>query len=144
MNSKKSKVAIIDGNSDSRKLFSDLFGYEGLDCVDCAPWEITGKEGEEDFFSKNNPNIVFWNICPPIKESWEYCRNVKNSEACMGKRFIVTCSDKRFLQRLAKEEIKLGLEVVPFDIEGINEVIRGISSKEREINLPNIGKEGKL
>lgn len=135
MNSQK-KVLVVNSEVEILDMLETILTVSGVKVVGTMlNKEFSFRDFEENV--KNTcPDAILFDIPNPYEENWRkfiIARQLKGSE---GRRFIVTTSSPRAVEKLCNTREKCEIIGFPFEIDQLLEVINGETisiNREREI-----------
>jgi DNA-binding response OmpR family regulator len=132
-------IAIINTSVEFAELLRDTLEDEGLGRA-AVGYVHRFKRREEDvgeFFARNDPAVVIFDIAVPYEENWRYCREVRALPEAGGRRFITTTTNRAALEGLVGPSEALEIIGKPFDLEQLIEAVkRGLAGEEAPAEAP--------
>jgi DNA-binding response OmpR family regulator len=119
-------VAIVNTHEDTVNLLRHVFELDGFQTVNAFVHEI--RRGDVDFvrfMSQHGPDVVVYDIAPPLAESWNFMKLIKNTEVLRGVPFVITTTNRPALQKLVGDDVEIHeMLTKPYDIDEILGAVR--------------------
>jgi DNA-binding response OmpR family regulator len=128
-------VAVINTSPDVVDMLRLSLEHAGFVVVSAFTFEIRdGVTDVENFVRQHRPSVILYDIAPPYEASWQLFRHIRAMEVMKGRRFVLTTTNARQVQKLVgtAEEIH---EIVgkPYDLDEItratHDALRAMSER---------------
>jgi DNA-binding NtrC family response regulator len=124
-------LGVINTSTEIRDLLTAVFEDEGFRVISTFTPDL--KRGDptiEDFLRQHRPVAVIYDIALPYEENWRFFRSIEESDAGQQTRFVLTCINKRALERLVGATPALELLGKPYDLDQIVAAVRRASDAD--------------
>ena len=128
-------VAVINTSPDVVDMLRLALEHAGFVVVSAFTFEIReGVTDVENFVRQHRPSVILYDIAPPYEANWQLFLHIRAMEAMKGRRFVLTTTNARQVQKLvgSAEEIH---EIVgkPYDLDEItratHDALRAMSER---------------
>jgi CheY-like chemotaxis protein len=116
---------VFNSNADTVEMLRLLFEHEGFETV--AGFVVDIKRGRTDllaFFQRHRPDVIVYDIAPPLEENWTFLRLLQNEQALDGCGWVVTTTNKEALEAVVGKTGAFELLGKPEGLERIVEAVR--------------------
>ena|SRR5204863_683853 len=123
-------VAVFNSNEDTVEMLRLLLEHEGFQTVAGTVPDI--KHGRTDlleFVEQHRPDVIVYDVSPPLEQNWTFLRLVQNAEALKGCGWVITSTNKEALEELVGEAGTFELLGKPEDLKRIVEAVRNAASR---------------
>jgi CheY-like chemotaxis protein len=123
-------VAVFNSSDDTVEMLRLLFEHEGFQTVAGHVPDI--KRGRTDllaFVEQHRPDVIVYDVAPPLEQNWTFLRLVQNAEALKGCGWVITTTNKEGLEELVGKTAAFELLGKPADLERIVEAVRKAASR---------------
>lgn len=119
-NSGMSKIAILNTSEDVIEAMTIALEGEGYEIVSALIVDF--KKGRSDvgkFFEREKPDLVVYDLAPPLDENWAFYKKVSRSDAAKGVPFILTTTNRIAVREAVGNEDIDVMEIVlkPFELK---------------------------
>jgi DNA-binding response OmpR family regulator len=123
-------VAVINSNEDIVELVRQVLEERGFQTVTAhIPDVRRGRTDLIDFFEREDPDVVVYDIGPPFQECWNFLRLILSSSAAAGRPFVLTTTNRRGLQEMIGHTNAIELLGKPYDLEQIVGAVQRASAR---------------
>ena len=118
-------LAIVNASEEITRMLAALFRLEGFRVVTAIPADLTrGQPDPSAFLRQHEPAVVVWDISIPYEDHWAFFQSVQASDAGRARRFVLTTTNKRVLDRLVGPTPAQEIVGKPYDLEALVAAVR--------------------
>ena len=114
-------IAVINSNQDTTEMLRECLQHYGYTSVVIG--HVTDiKRGRTDFLqfvAAHDPQVLVWDISIPYEENWRFVHLLMNGEQMVGRRVVLTTTNKRALDQLVGRTEALEILGKPYDLDQI-------------------------
>ncbi|HEV8617328.1 MAG TPA: hypothetical protein VGU22_17685 [Methylomirabilota bacterium] len=123
-------VAVFNSSEDTVEMLRLLFEHEGFQTV--AGFIPDIKRGSTDllaFFERHRPDVIVYDVAPPLEENWTFLRLLQNEQALRQCGWVITTTNKEALEEVVGKTGAFELLGKPQGLERIVEAVRRAASR---------------
>jgi CheY-like chemotaxis protein len=117
-------AAIFNTSPDAVEMLRNVMQRAGIVVVSAFTWEI--RDGHVDlaaFIKQHQPRVIVYDIAPPYDENWNLFLHLRAMPFLAGLEFVITSTNVRYVQQLARTERIHEIIGKPFDLD---EIVRAV------------------
>jgi CheY-like chemotaxis protein len=121
------RIAVINGNDDILEIITAALTDEGYIAIPAHVRALRlGLESLNQFIAEHAPQVILWDIAPPLEINWQFFQKVKHLPIMQGCRFILTTTNVRRLREIAGEKADGAIEIIgkPYELGEIFSAIQ--------------------
>jgi CheY-like chemotaxis protein len=119
------RVAIIDSAEEVAETLQGVFTDEGW--TTAIAYVVDFKRGRQDFtdfLAARDPEVIVFDIALPYAENWAYFQTLRQHPAAQGRRFVLTTTNERAVERLVGTVPIHEILGRPFDLDALVQAVR--------------------
>jgi DNA-binding NtrC family response regulator len=122
-------AAIFNTSPDAVEMLRNVMQRAGIVVVSAFTWELRdGKVDLEAFIKQHQPRVVVYDVAPPYDENWNLFLHFRAMPVLSGLEFVITSTNVRYVQQLARTERIYEIIGKPFDLD---EIVRAVKEALR-------------
>jgi CheY-like chemotaxis protein len=121
------RVAVINSNDDILEIITAALTDEGYIAASAHARAFRlGQESLSQFIDEHAPQVLLWDIAPPLEVNWQFFQEIKDLPIMQGRRFVLTSTNVRRLRELVGNEADGAIEIIgkPYELEEIFRAIQ--------------------
>jgi CheY-like chemotaxis protein len=119
------RVAVLDTSEEVAETLQGVLEDEGW--TTAVAYVVDFKRGRQDFaafLAEHDPEVIVFDIALPYAENWAYFQSLQQHPAAQGRRFVVTSTNERAVERLVGPVPLHEILGRPFDLEAFVQAVR--------------------
>ena len=126
----RTKVAVVDDDKETARVFSEYLAIKGLDVVGIG---YDGKQAVE-LFKKQKPDVIFLDLAMPDYDGFYGLRNIKKINP--NAKVIIVTSDLTLATKRKLEKLKASALIYkPYDIDNLIATIDKVNTSTKSLNI---------
>ena len=117
-------VAIFNTSPDTVDLLRQVLESAGIVVVSALTWELRDSHVDiAGFMEQHRPGVVLYDVAPPYDRNWQLFLHMRTLPAMAEANFVITSTNARYVQELAREERVYEVIGKPYDLD---QIVRGV------------------
>ena len=118
-------VAVFNTSPDTVDMLRQVLESAGIVVVSALTWELRDSHVDiASFMEQHRPAVVLYDVAPPYDRNWQLFLHMRGLPAMAGVQFVITSTNARYVQELAREERVYEVIGKPYDLDQIVRAVK--------------------
>jgi CheY-like chemotaxis protein len=118
-------AAIFNTSPDTIDMLREVLEVAGIVVVSALTWEVRDSHVDiASFMEQHRPGVVIYDVAPPCDRNWQLFLHMRGLPAMQGVEFVITSTNARYVQELARGERVYEVIGKPYDLDQIIRAVK--------------------
>ena len=118
-------AAVFNTSPDTVDMLRQVLEPAGIVVVSALTWELRDSHVNiASFMEQHRPDVVVYDVAPPYERNWNLFLHMRGLPAMDGVQFVITSTNARFVQALARDERVYEVIGKPYDLDLIVRAVK--------------------